>query len=263
MCLQVNSKSPHSAQCVKSRVLNKAIDSILSIDTFEQQFVVIKFMLQSSRLEDHMKTIGIEKSSFTRPSFEKRFMNNIKKIYQHAGKCNAQQNLKDVLEAAILSTPEGFIDNIHNVPLTSTPVKKPSARKLLCLFTNILDVKPTTAKRRFVAAKYRHKVMKVCNSLWTKTNQNEKGIQKSMSISNVICTQVVQSPIFNHCLKVLLDDQTELQLVPKFLPRVSVTKLHNSLVSDPNDGGLKDARDEDSNIIICDSTLRLLLPPQF
>ena len=31
----------------------------------------------------------------------------------------------------------------------------------------------------------------------------------------------------------------------------------------PIDGGLKEARDEDDNIIISDSTLRSLLPPQF
>ena len=36
----------------------------------------------------------------------------------------------------------------------------------------------------------------------------------------------------------------------------------NSLVSDPNDSGLKDDRDEDDNIIISDSTLCSLLPPQ-
>ena len=34
-------------------------------------------------------------------------MNNTKKIYQHAGKCDDQQNLKDIIYAAILSTPEG------------------------------------------------------------------------------------------------------------------------------------------------------------
>ena len=75
-------------------------------------------------------------------------MNNIKKIYQHAGKCNDQQNLKDIIDTAILSTPEGVTDNSPNVHMTSTPVEKPSARKSLCLFTNILDVKPTTAKRQ-------------------------------------------------------------------------------------------------------------------
>ena len=43
---------------------------------------------------------------------------------------------------------------------------------------------------------------------------------------------------------------------------MSVRELHNSLVSDPNNGGIKDARDEDGKIIISDSTLRSLLPPQ-
>ena len=64
------------------------------------------------------------------------------------------------------------------------------------------------------------------------------------------------------CLKVVLYDQTELTLVPKLLLQVSVRELHNSLVSDPNDGGLKDARDEYGKSIISDSTLRSLLPPQ-
>ena len=74
--------------------------------------------------------------------------------------------------------------------------------------------------------------------------------------------QVFQSPISNECLKVMFDDETEPQIVPKLLFQVSVRELHNRLVSDPNDGGLKDARDEDGNIIISNSTLRLLLPPQ-
>ena len=67
-----------------------------------------------------------------------------KKIHQHSGKCDDQQNLKDILYAAIVSTPEGVRDNSPDMPMTSTPVKKPSARKLLCLFTNILDVNPKT-----------------------------------------------------------------------------------------------------------------------
>ena len=42
LCFQVDNKSPHAAQCVKSRVLNNVIDSILSIKSFEPQRVVIK-----------------------------------------------------------------------------------------------------------------------------------------------------------------------------------------------------------------------------
>ena len=95
-------------------------------------------------------------------------MNNIKNIYQHAVKCDDQQNINNILEAGLLSTSEGVTDNSPNLHMTSSPVKKPSARKSLCLFTNILDVKPTKAKCRFVAAKSRRKSTKVCNSLWTK-----------------------------------------------------------------------------------------------
>ena len=53
----------------------------------------------------------------------------------------------------MVSTPEGGKYNSPNVPMTSTPLNKPSARKSLCLFTKILDVKPNTEKRRIVAAK--------------------------------------------------------------------------------------------------------------
>ena len=55
-------------------------------------------------------------------------MNNIKKIYQHSGKCDDQQNLKDIIDADMVLTPEGVIDDIPNVPMTSTTFKKPISR---------------------------------------------------------------------------------------------------------------------------------------
>ena len=51
--------------------------------------------------------------------------------------------------------------------------------------------------------------------------------------------QVVQSPIVNYCLKLNIGGHTEPQLVPKLLPRVSIRELHNSLVGDTEDGGIK------------------------
>ena len=98
--------------------------------------------------------------------------------------------------------------------MTSTPVKKPSAIKSLCLFTNILDVKPKTEKRRFVAAKYKHKAMKVGNNLWTKKTKR-KGHSKideqiKLNLHTWIThhTQVIQSPTSNDCLKFMLYDHT-------------------------------------------------------
>ena len=51
--------------------------------------------------------------------------------------------------------------------------------------------------------------------------------------------QVVQSSILNDCIKLIFDDQTEPQMVPKVLIQVYVRELHTSLVSDPNDGGIQ------------------------
>ena len=48
-------------------------------------------------------------------------MTNIKKIYQHEGKCDDQQNLKDILDADMVSTSEEFTYESTNVPMTSTP----------------------------------------------------------------------------------------------------------------------------------------------
>ena len=47
--------------------MNKAVDYILSIDTFVQQYFLIKVLLQLPHIEDHMKTIGIDQSLSNRP----------------------------------------------------------------------------------------------------------------------------------------------------------------------------------------------------
>ena len=98
-----------------------------------------------------MINIGIEQSLCNRFSFEHKFINNIKKIYQHAGKCDNQQNLRDILFVAMVLTPEKVTDVSLYFPMTSTPVKTPSASKSLWLFTNILNVKNKTEKLRFGA----------------------------------------------------------------------------------------------------------------
>ena len=166
-CFQINGISSHAALCVSSRIINKAIDYTLYIDTFEQKCVVIKGLLKSPRLEDHMNTIGIDQPLCNRSSFEHKCFDNIKKIYQHSDKCEDQQNIKDILDVSMVSTLEEVTDDGPNVPMTSTPVLKTSARKSLCLFTNILNVKKKIAKRRVGAAKSKHRAIKVGNSLCT------------------------------------------------------------------------------------------------
>ena len=71
MCFQNDGETAQAAKCVKSRIITKVIDSVLSIDTFEQHFCVIEGMLQSPRLKDHLKTIGIDQSLSNNDLFEK------------------------------------------------------------------------------------------------------------------------------------------------------------------------------------------------
>ena len=59
--------------------------------------------------------------------------------------------------------------------------------------------------------------------------------------------QVVQSPIFNDCLKVNIDGHTKPQLVQKLLLKVSVQEIHKRLFSDPVDGELNEARYAENN----------------
>ena len=60
MCFHNDGKTAQAARCIKSRIINKLVDSVLSLDAFEQKYVVLKDMLQSPCLKDHMKTIGID-----------------------------------------------------------------------------------------------------------------------------------------------------------------------------------------------------------
>ena len=55
-------KSDQDSWSIKSRIMTKVISYVLSIDQFEQQFVVVKGMMQLPRLKYHVQTIGIHPS---------------------------------------------------------------------------------------------------------------------------------------------------------------------------------------------------------
>ena len=139
--------------------------------------------------------------------------------------------LKDILEAAMISTPGGFTNNSPISPVTSTPIKKPSARKSMCLFTNILYAKNKTANCRVGAAKYKRKAIISGTTPWVlepKQKLNSKindHINKSHYNWIMHHPQVVQSKILNYCLNVNIDGHTGPQIVPKMLLQVSVQEF--------------------------------------
>ena len=202
MCFQNDGKTAHDAKCIKFRIMTKVIYSVLSIDTFEQQCVVIKGMLKSPLLKDHAKTIDIDQSLINNALFEQKCIQNIKKLYKHAVKCDYQQKFKDILEADMVSTNEGFTNKSPISTMKLTPVNKPSARKSLCIFTDILDVTKKNDIRQVGADKSNRKTSKPGTTPWTlkpKRKGNSKiNNQINKSLYNCIMhhPQVVQSPTF-------------------------------------------------------------------
>ena len=84
-------------------------------------------MFKSPRLKDHVHTIDIHPSLRNNAIYEHKCLENTEKLYKQAGKCDDQQQIKVVIEAAMVYTPEGFTNNSPISPMTSTPTKKPRA----------------------------------------------------------------------------------------------------------------------------------------
>ena len=144
--------------------------------------------------------------------------------------------------------------------MTPTPEKKPSARKSLHLFTNILDLKNKTAICPVGSEKSKRKEIKVGTTLWkmkTKRKGNSKinnWINNSLYNWIILHSHIVQSPIFNNIMKMNIDDHTRPKIVPSLLLQVYVRELHKILVNYPYDVGLKEARDAENSITISNST---------
>ena len=113
-------------------------------------------------LKYHVHTIGIDQSVSNNDICEHKCLENIKTLYKHDCKCHDQKQFKYILEGAMFYTPYESTNNSPIYPMTSTPIKKPSAQKSLCLFTNILDVKKT-ACLLVEAGKFKRKAIKFGN----------------------------------------------------------------------------------------------------
>ena len=60
--------------------------------------------------------------------YEHICLENIKKIFKNSVKYDDQQKYNSILESEMVSTPEGFTDNIPMSTLPLVTVKNPSAR---------------------------------------------------------------------------------------------------------------------------------------
>ena len=138
----------------------------------------------------------------------------------------------------MVSTPEGFTDNITTSPGPYVTVKKPSARKSLYQFTEFLDAKQKIVVRRLDASKSNIKSIIAGSMLWSSipkrhehTKINEQ-VKKLFVIGFYNILRLYKNPIANYFLKGSIYGNFETQLVKKIL-QVSVRELHNSMVIPP------------------------------
>ena len=94
MCFQKDHKTALAARCIKSRIMTEVIDSVLLIDTFEQQYVVLKGMLKSPQLIDHIHTIGIDQSLISNAIYEHKYLENIKNYTNNLVSVTTSNNSK-------------------------------------------------------------------------------------------------------------------------------------------------------------------------
>ena len=118
---------------------------ILDIESFEQQRVIIKGLLQLERPKNIWLSLEFKKLLSNSEMYEHRCLENIKKLYKYSGKSDEQQHYKAIIEAAMVYNLEGFIDNSPISPSQFVTVKNPSAGKSLRQFLYTLEVKYNTA----------------------------------------------------------------------------------------------------------------------
>ena len=137
--------------------------------------------------------------------YEHRFLENIKKLYKHAGTYEYQEQYKAIIETALVSTPARCTNNSPMTPNPSVYNKKHSARKPLWQFTDTFGVKHKNDVCRFCSAKANHKATKKGNVLWSNVAKchchfkNQK-FREALYHCNIHHTQVVKYPIENICL---------------------------------------------------------------
>ena len=83
LCIQTDGRNPRAAQCTKSWVLPKYVKTIISIVSFEQKCVIIKVLLKSGQLKQHMGTIGVDQSLSSIALYEHKCLVNIKIYTNH------------------------------------------------------------------------------------------------------------------------------------------------------------------------------------
>ena len=94
----------------------------------------------------------------------------------------------------MVSTPEVFTYDIPISPMTSTPVKKPSAGKSLCFFATVLDVKIKLLPVDFGSAKSKRKAIKYGTTPWALKQKRKVNSKIDYQINKYLYNWIIHHP---------------------------------------------------------------------
>ena len=144
-------------------------------------------LFHSNRLKQHMVTIGINQYLRNCEMYKHRC-----KLYTSAGKCDDQIHFKAFIEESMVSTSDIFTDNIpmsHGPPMIS---RNNSARKSLCIFTEVLDVKSKTAVRGVGCAKSKRKSIRAGSMMWSIIPNSKRHTKINEQVKKYLCNFILQ-----------------------------------------------------------------------
>ena len=173
-----------------------------------------------------MVTIVVDQYLSNIEMYEQICLENIKKLYKSALKSDAQHQYKEIVESAMVSTPEEFTENSPMSSSQSVTMKKTSTIKSLRQFFYILEFKPNTDVRRFCAPKSKCKSIRTGSVLRSSISKRRihKKINKQVKKYPYNCIiqhpQVAVFPIENHCIKLSIYVQVASHSVLKLLLHV-------------------------------------------
>jgi hypothetical protein len=249
---------PASARKAKSRAVNEIAAAILSTGNEHQQALALRDTLAHPTVIKIAKLAGFESEQQRVALFnmkqQSRFLVTAMETDKSKGRAtDDKRSFAQSMLVAIAPSPESRKVPSMRDRAAALGLPKTSGTRLLKLAENqrrrLRNLEPGLSWSRVKARLGHSKVTPI--------------IRQKLHEWILDHPHVIDSPIAKDCLWIKDPEAPEgRKRVGKLLLEISVRELHNDLVDTPENGGLAEARDESGNVLISDTALRYLLPPQ-
>ena len=242
-------------QTLKNALLNTKL-------SFQQKSLTLYTLSQDPEVAAIIRTAGMSKLTID-AEIAIHNDNNIKEIIELALKTNhikgrANDDQRSFIESILVACASSLNSNKNH----------PSQKAIIKHF----NLPNTTGKRKLKEAKKKRQFL--CSSknknaqiLWAHVKKREKYQKVSEPIRRKLYDwiinhhSIIPSPSMNDTLLIQnRNNPLEKIRVPKLLRNCSMRELHNDLIAKSPEG-FPDAYDADGNILISDTALRALMPP--